>query len=57
MPGPATSLFRLRPRQAVSAHETFTYDVSVDGASFLVNAAIEQSNPTPLSIVLAGRPS
>jgi hypothetical protein len=30
----------------------FTYDVAADGRTFLINAAIDEPNPSPVSIVL-----
>jgi serine/threonine protein kinase/Tol biopolymer transport system component len=51
-PGPVTELFQVRPRDAVSSTEMFTYDVAADGRTFLINAAIDEPNPSPVSIVL-----
>jgi Tol biopolymer transport system component len=45
-------LFQTRAREPISAEEVFTYDVSPDGHSFLINMTPEQGNAPPVSIVL-----
>lgn len=50
--GSATVLFRTRPREMVSGTDRYTYDVSLDGRQFLVNATSEPASPSPVSVVL-----
>ena len=53
--GLPSSLFQTHPRQAVSAMDFFSYDVSQDGQKFLVNTKVESTNTAPLSVILNWR--
>jgi eukaryotic-like serine/threonine-protein kinase len=50
--GPAVSLFQTRARQRVSVQDAFSYDVSADGQTFLINTSLEEGRPAPLSVIL-----
>ena len=53
--GLPSPLFQTHPRQAVSAMDFFSYDVSRDGQKFLVNTKVESTNTAPLSVILNWR--
>jgi len=46
------ALFQTHPRQALSAMDFFSYDVTADGQKFLVNTKVDASNAAPLSVIL-----
>jgi Tol biopolymer transport system component len=46
------ALFQTHPRQALSAMDFFSYDVTADGQKFLVNTKVDTSNWAPLSVIL-----
>ena len=50
--GAPAELFQTHPRQAISAYDFFTYDVTADGQKFLVNTRVDTSNSAPLSVIL-----
>jgi len=50
--GAPVTLFQTHRRQAVSAQDVFSYDVSGDGQKFLILTKIDEGNPAPLSVVL-----
>jgi len=50
--GIPTPLFSLRARAPISSTDIFSYDVSKDGKSFLVNRYVQPDHIAPLTIVL-----
>ena len=46
------ALFQTHRRQAVSAQDVFSYDVTADGQRFLINTRMDEANAAPLSIHL-----
>jgi serine/threonine protein kinase/Tol biopolymer transport system component len=50
--GPPVTLFQTKTRQAISALEVVSYDVSADGQKFLVNTKVDEPNAAPLSVIL-----
>jgi serine/threonine protein kinase len=49
---PPVALFQTRRRQAISAQDVFSYDVSGDGQRFLIAARVDEANAAPLSVLL-----
>jgi len=50
--GAPVTLFQTHRRQAVSAQDVFSYDVSGDGQKFLILTKMDEGNPAPLSVIL-----
>ena len=50
--GTPVPLFQIHGRFQISSTDTFTYDVSKDGARFLVNRYVKPDHVAPLTIVL-----
>lgn len=50
--GAPVALFQAHPRQAVSAQDLCSYDVSGDGQRFLISTKAEEANASPLSVLL-----
>jgi eukaryotic-like serine/threonine-protein kinase len=50
--GSPIALFQTHRRQAVSAQDVFSYDVSADGQRFLIDAKVDEGDAPPLSILL-----
>jgi serine/threonine protein kinase/Tol biopolymer transport system component len=50
--GPPQALFQTHLRQSISALDHISYDVSADGQKFLVDTKTDESNATPMSVVL-----
>ena len=45
-------LFQTHARQAISAMDFFSYDVTGDGQKFLINTKMDMSNTAPLAVIL-----
>jgi len=50
--GSPVVLFQTHLRQAISAQDVFSYDVTGDGQKFLINTKVDEPNAAPLSIIL-----
>jgi hypothetical protein len=50
--GSPAVLFQTHRRQAVSAQDVFSYDVSGDGQKFLIVSKVDEANPAPLSVLI-----
>ena len=50
--GSPVTLFQTHRRQAVSAQDVFSYDVTGDGQKFLILTKMEEGSPAPLSAIL-----
>jgi Tol biopolymer transport system component len=50
--GSPVALFQTHRRQAISAQDFFSYDVSGDGPRFLILTKVDEANAAPLSVLL-----
>jgi len=50
--GTPVALFQTHTRQPISSMDLFSYDLTVDGQKFLINARVDEPSSAPLSIIL-----